>query len=380
MERQLELVKESEDISEENKKTIFEFKDYLFSEGLGVARIGRYLLDLRKLAKMLNMPFPDAGAKDIRKVVAEIEQSHLSSESKKCFKILLRKLYRFLRNVVEKKEYPEEVKWISIAIPKNHKKLPEELLTEDEIQKMIRNCNNVRDKAFIACLAESGARIAEIATMKIKHISFEEYGARLNISGKTGPRKILVIWSSPYLQDWINNHPGNDNSDSFVWEGRGKDALSYARLSHILKKVAKKAGIKKRIYCHLFRHTRATRTASIMPEQAMKAYFGWGQDSKMAGIYVHMSGKDTDESILRANGIEVKKEVAISKLIAVKCLRCKTQNGSTSRFCKTCGLPLDEKESNKILNEDVERSRADEIMNKLMEDEEVLKLIKKKLA
>ena len=118
MERQLELVKESEDISEENKKTIFEFKDYLFSEGLGVARIGRYLLDLRKLAKMLNMPFPDAGAKDIRKVVAEIEQSHLSSESKKCFKILLRKLYRFLRNVVEKKNILKKLSGFQLPYPR----------------------------------------------------------------------------------------------------------------------------------------------------------------------------------------------------------------------------------------------------------------------
>ena len=66
--------------------------------------------------------------------------------------------------------------------------------------------------------------------MQIKHISFEKYGARLTVTGKTGARKILVINCTPYLQQWINQHPENDNPDAFLWIGKFGKLLTYARL------------------------------------------------------------------------------------------------------------------------------------------------------
>lgn len=379
MERQLELIDESQDICEENKKIMFGFKDYLLSEAIGVAKIGRYLLDMRKLSNMLKKPFPEANKEDIRRVVGEIEQSALAPESKKCFKIMLRKVYRYVREVDEKGVYPPEVKWISIAIQKNHKKLPEELLAEDEIKEIIRSCKNVRDKALISSLAESGCRVSEIGLMKIKNVSFEGHGAKLTVNGKTGMRKILVIHSTAYLQEWINQHPHNDNPDSYLWYNPQGELLTYSRITAILKDAAKIAGIKKRVYPHLLRHTRATRLASIMSEAAMKQYFGWAQSSKMCGIYIHMSGEVTDNAILKANGIEVKKEVVESKLKQEICLRCKTKNGATNRCCQHCGLILDEEYAQETIKKDADRMQADEIMNKLMQDAEILELIKKKL-
>src|SRR3989344_8063675 len=139
-ERQLELMREDERISKENKDWILKFVDYLFSEGIGFAKIGRYLLDLRKFSKMLGKSFDKADKNDIRKIVAELNLTNLSEESKKCFKVMLRKLYRFVRGIDDKKVYPEEVRWISIAIQNNHKKMPDELLTEEEIKKIIQNC------------------------------------------------------------------------------------------------------------------------------------------------------------------------------------------------------------------------------------------------
>ncbi len=50
--------------------------------------------------------------------------------------------------------------------------------------------------------------------MKIKNVSFETYGARISIAGKTGSRKILIINATPYLQEWINSHPENQKHDA----------------------------------------------------------------------------------------------------------------------------------------------------------------------
>jgi site-specific recombinase XerD len=65
----------------------------------------------------------------------------------------------------------------------------------------------------------------------------------------------------------------------------------------------KKAGLNKRVYTHLLRHTRATELASILTEAQMKELLGWTQSSDMPSVYVHLSGRDVDSAFLKAHGI-----------------------------------------------------------------------------
>jgi site-specific recombinase XerD len=375
--RTIERIKDS-DISKGNKKILLQFKDSCICENISYGKIDAYLFYLMKFTNMLQKAIEQATKEDLMRVISELNQTQYSEETKISFNIAVRKIYKMIR---ETEDYPPEVKWIPTNIKKNKSKIPEELLTEEEIQGIIRAGKNIRDKTLLSTLAESGCRVGEIGTLKIKHVSFEEYGARITVAGKTGMRKILLINSTPYLQEWINQHPLNNDSESYLWHNpQNNSCLSYARIAAILKAAAKKAGIKKRVYLHLLRHTRATRMASIMTDASMKAYFGWTQSSKMAGVYIHMNGKDTDEAVLRANGIEIKKEdKPEQKLKPIKCQRCKTINETTNKFCKLCGLILDKEEADKIIKSDAERQQADDIMDKLIKDPEILGLIKEKL-
>jgi hypothetical protein len=70
-----------------------------------------------------------------------------------------------------------------------------------------------------------------------------------------------------------------------------------------LIKVSNKAGINKNLHPHLFRHSRATYMANFLTEAQMNAYFGWVQGSDMPAVYVHLSGRDIDDAVLKANGI-----------------------------------------------------------------------------
>jgi site-specific recombinase XerD len=364
---------------ERNLERIDQDKNISKEKGLSICRINRYIFELRKYNSLLKKSFSKATKSDIRRVVAKIEQSDLAPETKKYFKIMLKKLYRFLKGIEEPEKYPEEVEWICTRIPENHRKLPEELLTEEEINKIIQKCETLRNKTMIAVLAESGCRISEIGLLKIKHISFEEYGARLTVNGKTGMRKILVINSTPYLQEWINQHPFNDNPESYLWVNKNGDLLSYKRIANILKNAAKRVKIKKRVYPHLLRHSRATILAAKMSDAALKHYFGWTQASKMAATYIHMSGKDTDEAILSINGIEIDKSKKKNVMKPKKCLRCKTINSSTNKFCKLCGLVLEEEKCQELIKTEMERKNMDEIMNKLINDKDVLKVLVEKI-
>ncbi|WP_396654734.1 tyrosine-type recombinase/integrase [Methanosarcina baikalica] len=66
----------------------------------------------------------------------------------------------------------------------------------------------------------------------------------------------------------------------------------------LLKKAAKKADIKKKVYCHLLRHSQATGLANTMTEQQLKKQMGWAGSSNMAQTYVHFSNPEIDNAVL----------------------------------------------------------------------------------
>ena len=381
LERTIERVKES-DISEDNKKIILQFYDNCSTESLSLSKTERYIFDILSYAKTINKPFLEASKEDIKAIVAQIERKDWSPHTKHGFKVSIRKFYKSIEGPEEKGVYPERIRWLHSNVKNNQLKASEDLITESEVKRMISASLNCRDKALISVLYESGCRISELGHVKFKDIVFDSYGAVLNVTGKTGPRRVRIVQSAPYLQDYMNKHENNQNSESFIWTtiGGKKDLLSYARLAELIKRAAKRAGIKKRIHPHLFRHSRATYLANKLTEAQMKQYLGWTQSSKMAAIYVHMSGRDTDEAILSMNGLKTQeKEEVIEELKPRICARCNLSYGSTAKFCDKCGLILDEDEARKVIQAELDRQKADEIMNQLVKDPEILELIKKKL-
>jgi site-specific recombinase XerD len=364
-------------ISERNSELIKDFEAHCFTSGLTKIRIVKYMRYLRKIAERLGKDFDSATREDIERVVNYIERSDYSPWTKHDYKVTLKRFYKWLRGG---EEYPPEVKWIKTTIKQKDLTLPEGLLTEEEVLKLVESANNPRDKAFIITLYESGARIGEVGGLRIKDVSFERGYARVMLRGKTGARNVIVIAASPYLKSWIQNHPARDDPKSPLWVnlGRGSKkykAISYPALAKILKVVAEKAGLKKRIHPHILRHSRATFLASKLTEAQMNQVFGWKQGSEMPSIYVHLSGRDLDDAIMGVYGLKKVKEQK-TKLLPKTCPQCREINEIDARFCKICGMPLDLEVAIEL---EQRRRQADEIMNLLLRDPEVVEIVRRKL-
>ncbi len=373
LENLLLILKKLKDV---NKTTLEKYYDYLCANGLSIARRKKEIRILLNLSKWLKKDFKKAKKNDLIKLVQTIEKQGYAEWTKTDYRIILKKFYSWLRGC-ERKTYPEEVRWIKTSYKNKNHKLPEELLTEDEIKKMVNAAKHPRNKALIMALAESGARINEIASLAIRNLQFDKYGCVIIVSGKTGDRRIRLIASAPLLASWVDIHPNKDDLDSPLWIGFGKrnnkDVITYNGISNMIKRVAKKAGIKKRIYCHLFRHSRATFLAKHLTESQLKSVFGWTQSSDMAATYVHLSGRDTDDAILKLHGLKKSKEVEESKLKPIKCPRCKFVNSPTSDFCSRCAMALNLKAVMKLENK---RVKYDDELNLLAKykPEELVKL------
>lgn len=375
IDRCLERIKKSS-ISGQNRALILSFYEDLLCRGLSDARVLKYLTTLKTLSELVQKPFSDCAKADIANLVRAIEAGEYTPWTKHDYKVILKIFYRWLRGT---EEYPEEVKWIK-TMANGKRLLPESILTEEEVKKMVESAATLRDKAFILVLYESGCRIGELLTLRIKDLSFDEYGGVLFVSGKTGDRRVRVIASTPKLTAWLEIHPLKNNPDAPLWVNLSShhrfDGFGSERANDMLKETAKAAGISKRVYPHLFRHSRATYLAKHLTEAQMKQHFGWVQGSDMASTYVHLSGRDVDEALLKLQGIKVEHQANEETIKVKPCLKCSQGNSIDSKFCVRCGAPLDVQT---IARVDELRSKADKLMSILISDPNVMEKMLSKI-
>lgn len=364
----LRKIRQSE-LSDKNKSVLLKFNDELFSRGLSTARVLKYMQKLLKLARWLAKDFAKACLQDIKTLVSKVERSSYVPYTKKEFKLCLRKLFQWLKGMDEE-NYPPEVKWIKLGGVKGFKnRLPEDMLTQQEILDLINAARSPRDKAFVSILYESGCRIGEILLIKISHVQIDSLGAQLRVNGKTGWRRIRIVSSVPYLTAWLNEHPFKDDRNAYLWVDNKGSFLKPGTTRMLLERISHRAGVKKKVNPHNFRHSRATYLANHLTEAQMKEYFGWVGESNMAAVYVHLSGRDVDNAILKLHGITTEDTGKEEKImVPKKCTRCTTSNPATNKFCSLCGLPLDQQAATGIIQESMERKKADNFLDEMLKD------------
>lgn len=338
------------DMLQGNKDHIMRFIEQLSAEGITKIRQIKYLYMLGKIARMLKKDFSKANKQDIVKLCSTINNSDYKEWTKHDYMVTIKRFYKWLREDegqdLDKRQYPDEVKWITANMKKSRKKLPKELLTIEDVKKLANHTNNLRDRCMVLLLYESGARIGELLGIKIKDVEFDKYGALINLFGKTGARKIRVIASAPAISNWLLEHPNKEDKNSFLfcgmWAKNRGEELQYRHVNKLLKEAAERAGINKPMNPHHYRHSRSTELAKKLTESQLCQYLGWVQGSQEAATYVHLSGRDLDRTMLEMHGL-VEEEREESKFKTIECPRCRLSNDPGAKFCSGCSLGLDEK-------------------------------------
>ncbi len=343
-------------ISAINKKLVLGFKDQLAAEDLSIGRQAKYIYTLGRIAQMMELTnFRKANKKDIVKLVGKINSNkNFKDWTKYNYLVIIRRFYQWLR---QSDEYPKEVKWIKPRIKQHKKTMPKQLLTIADIKKMANATDNLRDRCFSLLLYETGARISELLSVKIKDVENDKFGARIGLQGKTGYRKIRVISAAPSINNWLTQHPNkDDNSLLFCGIGNYKKGLKleYQTFRKVLRKTAEKAGIRKPVNPHHFRHSRATDLAKKLTEAQLCKYMGWKIGSKEAATYVHLSGADIDDKMLELHGLKEETKTE-DKMKPIVCPRCKSNNDPAREVCYQCNLGLDEKS---IMEYDEQKEQA----------------------
>jgi hypothetical protein len=179
----------------------------------------------------------------------------------------------------------------------------------------------------------------------------------------------------------LNLHPGKDNPESPLWIPiRVKNKIipyRYQSLRTLVKRIACRAGIKKRIYPHLFRHTRVTHLLmdKQLNEAQAKIYFGWVPESSMLSDYSHLISSDVNDTILEIHGIKTESEKE-DELKPKQCSKCNAINPKEAMFCCRCTAIMD---VNTAVRLDEKRQEADKIVAGLLKNPDISNAIMKTL-
>lgn len=354
-----------EKLHEHQKPAVLKFKDHLILQGISKPRIRGYMGTISRLLRQTGKTTEELTKEDIEQFLLSVKD--LNQRTKFGYFQYLKMFLRWMG----KEHYVQHIN-LKDAL---HVKLPEEILTLEEIKRMVHVATNFRDKALIFTLYETAARRGEFLRLRIKHVNFDDKGARITIpKGKTVSRKLRVFDCVPALKEWIDCHPGRDDREAPLWINvvtHRKKALADSGLKSLVDTIAQRAGIKKKVYPHLFRHSRLTELAKLgLNESALRILAGWANDSKMPKVYIHMSGGDVETKLLELHGLidKEKEEKARNVLRPIICWRCKEENGATTRFCGRCGADLDEekRKEEKIIflkgAKNVDITKADEMI------------------
>ena len=151
--------------------------------------------------------------------------------------------------------------------PHKGKKYPVETLTSEEVQRLIKACSarsvsGSRNRAMIITIHRSGLRLSEALDLRPKDLDLDNGAIRV-LHGKGNKARTIGVDATTcsILAGWLDARKhlidGVKPSDPvFCTLKCGRVDTSYIR--KMFKRLAKKAGIEKRVHAHGLRHTHAS--------------------------------------------------------------------------------------------------------------------------
>lgn len=144
----------------------------------------------------------------------------------------------------------------ALKVPKYRECLSERILTEAEIQRVIGMENNPRNRLILRVLYAGGIRVSELCRLTWKDMQSRNIGGQMTVYGK-GSKTNTIIIPNPLWEDLVVFR-GEVSDDNPVFRSRKEGLLSPSQVWRIVKKSAKKAGIKKPVSPHWLRHAHAS--------------------------------------------------------------------------------------------------------------------------
>jgi integrase/recombinase XerD len=172
-----------------------------------------------------------------------------------------------------------------VEYPKQSKKLPI-ILSQDEIQHMFNVCENLKHKVILSLLYSCGLRVSELINLKWSHIDRSRMiiniiAAKGNKDRQVALPEVLIPLLTKYFRAY--------KSQIYVLNGQFDQQYSENSVRQVMKQLATKANISKRVYTHLIRHCCFTHMVEQGTDINLIQKLAGHSNVKTTMIYCHLS-------------------------------------------------------------------------------------------
>lgn len=210
--------------------------------GFSPLTVRNYVFFVKKFLEKTNKPENELNEDDVKTYLSMM----FDTKSKNTIMLAAASL-KFFFNEVLKKELGE------IPLPKKDKKLPE-VLTREEVRKLIEATDTLKSRLIIEALYSTGLRVSELVNLKIADLNLDEKVGWVR-KGKGSKDRIFVI--SNILLEEIKDYLTEKGKERIYLFSKDKP-LTTRNIQKIIKGTKKRAGITKKATPHTLRHSFAT--------------------------------------------------------------------------------------------------------------------------
>ena len=177
------------------------------------------------------------------------------------------------------------IKLDKIPFSKKDKKLPI-VLSQDEIQKMFDVCENIKHKTILALLYSVGLRVGELINLKWSNIDRSRMIINI-IKGKGNKDRQVPLNKDiiPLLETYYRKYKPKE----YVLNGQVNLQYSEKSVLEVVKQLATKAELSKRVYTHLIRHCSFTHMVENGTDINLIQKIAGHSNVKTTNIYLHIS-------------------------------------------------------------------------------------------
>ena len=164
-----------------------------------------------------------------------------------------------------------------------------EVLTDENLEILRDNCEEIRDLAIVELLTSTGIRVGELVNLNIEDINFYERGCKVFGKGESERVVYFDARTKIHLMEYLQKRT-DENPALFVSLNSPFERLGISGVETRLRKLGKKCNIKK-VHPHKFRRTMATNAIDKgMPIEQVQKLLGHVQiDTTMQYAMVNQS-------------------------------------------------------------------------------------------
>ena len=221
-------------------------------EGCSEKSLKYYFSTIEALLNKLNKNISDISTNDLRLYLSDYQEKNNSS---KVTIDNIRRIFSSFFSWLEDEDYI-----LKSPVRRIHKvktaKIIKEILTDEEIEKLRDNTNNIRDLAIVEILSSTGMRVGELVKINTKDIDFQERSCIVTGKGNKQREVYFDARTKIHLLEYINSRKDTEEA-LFVSFSKPNKRLTINSIESILRNLGKKCNINK-VHPHKFRRTLAT--------------------------------------------------------------------------------------------------------------------------